>query len=149
MKTLELKTVGLLLLLLFLQVPNTAIGQRSIEISGGLGYTAVDLEAWKASSAKLSDWNQFMTQVYAQVFLARFRNIAIGGERGYQYFFWYEVEILDYDDVYTTRRREANSSRLLAIGRFDLGGNFFADLGGGILVASYLRIGQTSVLWQL
>lgn len=110
-------------------LPAAPAQAQSIELSGGLGYTAVDIDAWAAGGV-LQDWNQFMSQVYVQVHLLAIGPLTLGVEAGYQYFL-YDVVRVPYGDYPITYTRDTAATRVLATGRISLAGGFFADLGAG------------------
>ena len=127
-------------------IPAASATAQSIELSGGLGYTAVDLDAWVGSGAIAQDWNQFMSQVYVQLHLTDLGPMTLGIEAGYQYFFWTSVRV-PYGDFPIFRDHSTCAVRLMATGRLPLASGFFADLGAGAyLFEDWTAWGLTAAL---
>jgi hypothetical protein len=133
------KTRSLFAFMLFLAAwPTTsASGQRTIEVYGGIGYTAVDLDAW--TQTRYVDWNQTMYQGSVQAFIAQAGTVLLGVEIGYDYFFWYTVPVPGYS---YTRTREADATRLMAVARLEAPTGLFGEFGaGGFLFGDWTDLG--------
>ena len=128
MENLKSKIIGAFLFLLILQFPDQTLGQRSIEVHVGIGYTSVGLEAWAGTNP--IDWNQTMYQIDAQYFFSQFGNLSVRVKFGYQYFFWYEI-IIPFGSTSLRRTREADANQLMAVSRYKFSDKLYADIGLG------------------
>ncbi len=117
---------GVIALCALLTLPATGTAQTAIEVYGGVGYTAVDVDAWSGTSTGAEDWDQVAFEGYVQVFTLQAGNVSLGLEAAYEYLFWYDVLYLG-----STLTREVEATRILALARFDLAGPTFAELGAG------------------
>lgn len=126
-------------------LPGPVSAQMSVEAHGGAGYTSVPIDDWTGRVAY--DWNQFMSQGYAQFFFTKLGNILVGAEAGYQYFFWTSVRIpYGYTTIYRTY--EADAIRIMVVGRLMLGkGGFFTEFGPALyLFGDYTDFGIAAAL---
>ncbi|MEM9998113.1 MAG: hypothetical protein AAF809_10475 [Bacteroidota bacterium] len=121
-------TFAVALLSLVLIMPFAARAQVTIEVHGGVGYTAVDVDGWSQGTAV--NWDQFAVPVYAQLFALQVGAAQLGLEVGYDYFFYYEVRIPD--PFFTViRGRDVEATRVHAVARLPVGGRAFVEAGAG------------------
>lgn len=64
--------------------------QQSVEVYGDIGFTGMDAESWAGSA--LMDWDQFMSGMHAQLYVAEYGDVRIGAELGYRYLLWYQIQ---------------------------------------------------------
>ncbi|MBL6950539.1 MAG: hypothetical protein ISR57_07850 [Bacteroidales bacterium] len=156
MKTNRKLIIGLIFLaFIMLQIPQNTQGQMIVEVSGGAGYSFMNVEAWTGynpdsyiNDIKLDDWSQLMYQVYLQFYpLNFFGRLAIGVEGGYQNYLSYDLKER-YDDGsgqgWKKRYREDRYSawRVLILARGYIVKGFFAEVGGGMyFVRDYIEWG--------
>ncbi len=95
----------------------------TFEVAGGIGFTAVDREAWSGTS--LADWNQTHYGGAAKA-LMDVGSVKLGLRAGYQYFWWYSVPVPGYS---YTRTYEYGATHVGALVRVPLGPSMAADLG--------------------
>ena len=79
---------------LSMALPATAQAQRSLEISLGAGYTAVDVEAAARTAGDVAnDWNQLLYGGTARLYFAELPTARLGVEVGWYRVYWYEVRV--------------------------------------------------------
>jgi hypothetical protein len=103
---------------------------QTIEIDGGVGYTAVDMEAW--AGVEPYDWNNMASYVNAQVLFPISATVSLGAGAGYQYLFWYDFRYLSSYITY-----EAEATRITGIARFHFNRNFIDLTFGTYLFEDY------------
>ena len=102
------------------------------ELSGGLGYTSVDLQKWGGNGS--TNEELLLSQFDARLFFARAAGFQLGAEAGYRYFFYYEVPF--GTNMLT---RDVAATRIGAVARRPLNGVVSLDLGA----AAYMFDGFT------
>ncbi|HKJ93316.1 MAG TPA: hypothetical protein VJ957_09110 [Longimicrobiales bacterium] len=111
---------AILCIMTTLATPRHAAAQIATELHGGVGYTSVSVDAWAGTSAQ--DWGQMASGYYVQVFPYQRGRISVGGELGYEYFFWYDIFYNGY-----TSTRNVSATRVAAVARLGLGGPAYAE----------------------
>lgn len=102
------------------------------ELSGGIGYTSVDLQKW--GGAQSTNEELLLSQFDARLFFARAGGFQLGVEGGYRYFFYYEVPF--GTNMLT---RDVAATRIGAVARRPLNGVLSFDFGA----AAYMFDGFT------
>ena len=115
--------ISLLLVVSISLVPLKSVFGHRLEISGGLGYTAVDLNAWAESG--VSDWNQLLYTVNAQLYFYNKDAVEFGAELGHTYFMWYTVPLF-------SGLREPSAVSVSGLLRYKLTEQLFAELSAGV-----------------
>jgi hypothetical protein len=107
----------------------SASAQRSItlEVSGGAGFTSVDVQKWGGASAMNEE--QVTTAVDVRGFFLNAGGFQFGAEAGYRYLFYYEVPFGT-----TTLYRDVDATRIGAVARRQVGRFVSVDAGA----AAYL-----------
>jgi hypothetical protein len=95
------------------------------ELSGGVGYTSVDLEKWGGSGS--TNEELLLSQFDARLFFARAGGFQLGLEGGYRYFFYYEVPF--GTNMLT---RDVAATRIGGVARRELNGVVSLDLGTAV-----------------
>lgn len=98
-----MKTKALIFFIIL--VPFIGYSQRSVELTGSIGYSAVDIEAivevGEVSGTDATDWGQLNGGVSGQLFLISAGDFGFGIELMYQHLFWYSVRVpYGYYDIY-------------------------------------------------
>lgn len=101
--------------------------QRTIELVGGAGYTAVDLEAFY--QGEVNDWGQAWYGGHLLVVPLDFGAVGVGAEVGWQYLAWF-----DYNSLGTTITRELSALSVMAAVRVPLSDIFFSELTAGVFM---------------
>jgi hypothetical protein len=104
------------------------------ELSGGVGYTSVDLQKWGGTGS--TNEELLLSQFDARLFFARAAGFQLGVEGGYRYFFYYEVPF--GTNMLT---RDVAATRIGGVARRALNGVVSLDLG----TAAYLFDGFTDL----
>ncbi|MGD0583037.1 MAG: hypothetical protein ABR974_08855 [Bacteroidales bacterium] len=115
--------------ILSIQLISPVTYSQVIEVTGGIGYTAVNIDQWYGTEkygATLLDWSHFSGYVTAQGFYALNKTLSIGIGAGYQYLFWYDIKT--YSGSYY--EYEVDAFRLTALARLNFKNNFI-DFGFG------------------
>jgi len=95
--------------------------QLLFEISGGAGYTGVDIEKWGGSSARNEELGLYQGDV--RVFFAERAGYQIGLEGGHRYFMYYEVPWTPSDLQY-----DVSATRVAAVARRPITGMLALDV---------------------
>src|SRR5688572_14116037 len=106
--------------------------ELQFELSGGVGYTSVDLQKWGGSGS--TNEELLLSQFDARLFFANAAGFQLGVEGGYRYFFYYEVPF--GTNMLT---RDVAATRIGGVARRALNGAVSLDLGA----AAYLFDGFT------
>lgn len=104
-----------------------AHGQRTVELVGGAGYTAVDLEAFYEGS--LEEWNQAWYGGHLLVVPFALGPIGVGAEVGWQFLAWF-----DYNSLGTRITRELGALSIMGALRVPLSEVFFSELTAGVFM---------------
>jgi hypothetical protein len=115
----------LIVFFLSFQVIVNISNSQVIEIDGGVGYSALDMEAWAV--VERNDWSNFSGYATAHVLYPLNDILSVGISGGFHHLFWYDFEEYTYHYL---KDRNVNAVRLTAFARFNLGQNFI-DLGAG------------------
>lgn len=120
-------TLGLALLVLWVTPwPAHAQRQITIEIHGGGGVTAVDVQEASGQSSEVRGEDTGMYQFFGRVFFADIGAARLGVEVGYQYLYFYEAPYIGFLD------RDIDAMRYAAVLRYPLAGRFMVEAGAGI-----------------
>jgi hypothetical protein len=106
-------------------------GQIEVQAHLGTGFTGVDVESWYGGGVQ--DWGTLMGEAYATVYPFHKGGLSIGGEIGYQYFFWYTVPVFGYSWVY---EYNVDAIRIMGLLRSKVGAFGFAEVGPGLFFIS-------------
>ncbi|MFZ5972780.1 MAG: hypothetical protein ACOYXA_14425 [Bacteroidota bacterium] len=133
-----MKLTGLILLFMLSSV--FPLAGQTIEVDGGMGYAAVNLESWSGisetgSTFRLYDWSNFTGYASLQVLFPVSKSIQAGVSAGYQHLFWYEWKYFydTYNGYFYYQEADVNASRFLGIVRLNAAKLQF-DLGLGTFV---------------
>ncbi len=118
--------------------PTTTATQRSghapagrrlqFEVTGGVGYTAVDVDTWAGKPA--NDWNTLAYWGAARLLLPMGSSLRLGVEVGYHYHFWYHA--YPGGTVSWVYQYDVAATHVAGMVRFPVGTHFSADLGAGL-----------------
>ncbi|MCJ7448384.1 MAG: hypothetical protein MUO72_11900 [Bacteroidales bacterium] len=114
-------------LILFLHVIAPVIHSQVIEVTGGVGYTHINLDSW-TKGGELYDWLELNGCATAQGFYPINKIISVGISGGFHHLFSYSTKS-PYGN-YIGYNYEANAGSIAALARFNFGRNFI-DLGVG------------------
>lgn len=114
-----------ILVLLLAATPCSA--QRSIEVTGGAGYTAMDVEAWH--EGPVNDWNQFMSGFSVRVLPLEVAGLTLGLEGGYRYLTWYSYRFLS-----NTLEVDVAAYPVMGLVRVPLSDFFASEFSGGVFI---------------
>jgi hypothetical protein len=120
-------TFGFALLMLWVTPwPAHAQRQISIEIHGGGGVTAVDVQEASGQTSEVRGEDTGMYQFFGRVFFADLGAARLGVEVGYQYLYFYEAPFIGFLD------RDIDAMRYAAVLRYPLAGRLIVEAGAGI-----------------
>ena len=121
------------------QQAGRAVGAREfqLEISGGAGFTAVNVEKWYGSSSPRNE-EQMLGLFDARLLFANAAGFRLGIEGGYRYFFYYEVPSGVGSNMYYY---DVEAYRIGGVARRPFNANVALDLGG----AAYMFDGYTNM----
>jgi hypothetical protein len=106
----------------------TGVGaQRTIEVTGGAGYTSTDLEGFYGGT--LNDWNQAWYGGHAVIVPFAMGPIGVGVEAGWQFLAWF-----DYQGLSGSVYRELTAFNVMGLVRVPLSDFFFSELTAGVFV---------------
>jgi hypothetical protein len=142
-----------LLTLLILLMSTIIYSQNSVEFTGGVGYTVIDIDKLVAedenAGSEATDWENLTYGFSGQFIFASTGNIGFGAELMYQYLYWYSVKI-PYGYYPIHRSYSVDVTRVTAFLRigvkspftFDVGPefNFFNELEFGLLTSGNFYI---------
>lgn len=124
-----MKTKMLIRLSIFIFL--TVICARSfsqvIEVGGGIGYAAVDMNAW--AGIEPEDWSNFSSYYGVQILFPIGAKVAIGAGVAYQYLFWYYFRYPNGAQTLDITR-DVDATRVQGIFRVNLNRNFFEVAAG-------------------
>ena len=84
-------------MLFSLLIPFAAHAEKTIEITGNIGVTSVNLDELvkkdEVANTAVDDWDQTASGIGAQVFFTTIGSVSVGAELMYQYLYWYQVRI--------------------------------------------------------
>lgn len=106
-------------------IASSAAAQGSsivLEVSGGAGFTSVDVKKWGGSGA--TNEEQLLTAIDLRAFLFEVGGFQLGAEAGYRYFFYYETAFGP-----TTLYRDIDANRFGVVVRRSLGKFVGVDAG--------------------
>ncbi len=98
-----------------------------LEITGGLGITAVDVNTWAGRSA--NDWGTLAYWGAARLLFPVGATLRVGVEAGYAYHFWYNYYPGGVSWVY---EYSVSATHVAGLIRLPLGPRVNADLGAGM-----------------
>lgn len=122
-----------------------------IEVGGGIGYAAVDMNAW--SGIEPEDWGNFSSYYGAQILFPIGDKVAVGAGVAYQYLFWYYFRY-PYGSQTLDITRDVDATHVQGIVRFNLKQNFieltvgpyffedFIDLSLGVQFGHEFRLSE-------
>lgn len=108
-------------------LPQGAAAQRTIEITGGAGYTSVDLEAFHED--ELEDWGMPWYGGHALIVPFEVAGVGVGLEAGWQYLAWF-----DYNSLGTTVTRELSATSVMGVARVPFTRTFFSEFRAGVFM---------------
>lgn len=101
-----------------------------LEVTGGIGTTVVDVDAWAGIAA--NDWGTVAYSATGRLFFLTLGGGArVGAEAAYRYFFWY-----NYYPGTTTYpyQYDVTATQISGVVRFPMGARMSADVGAGMYV---------------
>lgn len=107
-----------------------------LEFEGGAGITSVDKLKWAGTISPLDDWNTTAYTGGVRLFFARLGALRVGGEAGYNHFWWYTTSAAGYPITY-----RPHATRVGAVVRAGLGQRMALDGGA----AAYIFPGGTNL----
>ena len=109
-----------------------AIGQNSLDLTLGVGYTGVDIEGLvekdEVTGTVATDWGQLNIGVSGQYILNSDRTLSYGAELMYHYLYWYSVRI-PYGSSNIYRDYSVGAFRITPMIRYSPGHTFALDFG--------------------
>ncbi len=102
-------------------------GNLVLEITGGVGYTVVNMDSWAGTAA--NNWDNIAYWGAARLLFPMSGGLRFGVEAGYNYHFWYNYYPGGTSYPY---EYQVNATHVAGLVRFPLGTRFTADLGGGV-----------------
>ena len=100
-----------------------------LEITGGLGYTAVDMNGWAGTSNGANNWSNLNYSGSARLLIPVGKDVRLGVEAGYNYHFWYNVYVGPPSYTY---QYDVTATHVAALVRVPLARRITADLGAGM-----------------
>jgi hypothetical protein len=103
-----------------------AASRMLVELTGGVGTTVVNVDAWAGTSA--NDWGTVAYQGTARLFFLSLGRTRIGAEVSYRSYFWYDVFPGGTSYPY---QYDVAGAAISAVARFPLGARMSLDAGAG------------------
>ena len=100
-----------------------------LEITGGVGYTVVNMDSWAGVVNGVNNWNNMAYWGAARLLFPMSGGLRFGVEAGYNYHFWYNYYPGGTSYPY---EYQVNATHVAGLVRFPLGTHFTADLGAGV-----------------
>lgn len=108
-----------------------AAAQRLLEVYGGAGYTAGNVNNWSGHSS-LYDWSQTLYDYHAEALLVRAGGVHLGLEAGYEHLMWYEYNYCPGCSTPAYTSRSVSATRVMAVARVDSPARLFAEVAAGM-----------------
>jgi hypothetical protein len=137
--------VACVLLLGFVPV---AQAQVTVEVSGGMGLTAVDLDQWSNAFARSGrDWSKTNHHIRGLVLPFTSGKFSLGGEFASQDLFWYTYNACPGCGSFVEGTTAVGSTSVMGSGRLDVGHRSFVDFGAGMFfVGGETRMGAAGAV---
>jgi len=127
-----------------ISTPFIGISQNSFELTGGAGYTAIDIEELveqdEVKGTFATDWGQASYGISGQYFFAAKGNIGFGAELMYQYWYWYNVSV-PFGTQRIFREYSVSAFKVTPIVRFGTNSSFAFDIGPEINFSDGIILG--------